>query len=240
MSIIGAPFIGTEDYQNRVSLDGQVLFDYQDTPTATVDLGTFNVSQWQGVTVDLVHDPFGTPALRGYEFTWSAQQSGAQPLGYIDIEAYWYQTWFGVYLPNLGPWLNVTIGNVLAPYFFTEIRCAPTNRTRPSHASFDDAGNANVTQGNIAAGATETCSLRTTCVGSGIVSARCSETATLAFNVAGDAGYDQEQFLTLAANVDYMWPWIFPMSGWELALTNTSASNGTYNLSVMPRTVGMW
>ena len=240
MSIIGAPFIGTEDYQNRVSLDGQVLFDYRDTPTATVDLGTFNVSQWAGITLNLVHDPFGAPALRTYSFTWYADKAETQALGYINIGAYWFQEWLGVYLPNLGPWLNVQMYNVTAPYFFVEIWCAPTNRTRPAHASFDDAGNDNVTQGNIAAGVTESLSLRTTCIGSGIVSARCSETATLAFNVAGDAGYDQEQFLTLAANVDYMWPWIFPISGWELALTNTSASNGTYNLSVMPRTVGMW
>lgn len=240
MSIITPPPYGRPDYSApQALLDGPVIVSYFDAPNTQQTFGPFNVSQWWGISIYMSSIPhsFGSFTETGY--TWHDDKGGTSYLGGAVVNTYWEQTWYGLCMPNLGPWLTVDTFNPSADGGLIQLNILPTNRIRPLGTYGNEDFSRNIIGGAIAAGGTATFTSGAAYVGRGVVSAMCTEDATLALNVATGGGFGPIVQKTLTAGQDYWLDFVFPPDGWQLEMTNTSATNGTYNLGVMPVSVGM-
>jgi hypothetical protein len=236
MSLSSPPLTGYVDYQRNVANDGPVIVNPPDTITEPWSSGPIPVSQYWGVTTQM-----GPISGSFYvQYTWYTDETLDTALASKTVQVNeGAANYFPYIIPNLGPWLTVTIAAPTGEYpvVFSFIASA-TNR--PSVMPTPATPDVSLNTGGVAipAGTTEFFNQAQAYAGPAMLTVDGSQSYSTTIQVWNGSGWVTIfAEAGLAAGFDN-YTVVMPLSTWRVGITNGGAVAGTFTATITPSVTG--
>ena len=223
MSIVSPPAVGYPDYQTGQIWDGPALVnDTASDPNIDQQYGPFAVTSWYGVRVTSVRGfgpNAGTPEIL---LEWYNDVNQDAFIGSVPLYVYaGSEDWQAELIPNLGPFLFVTVlpnGGACNTIVLTIM---PTNRTSGVSTYRAEGSVARNSSGALAVGASLQLAPSPPYHGMGTLAVVSDQDSTLTYQPGFNFSVPTGATYPITANVPFIHNWALPRAHWSFVLTNT-------------------